>query len=108
MLRADIIGDVLNTVWQRFTDALTVFSDYVFIGEIWVAVMALFLVTGFIAIYVPWQWLRSVLGFIVALAIALATGAQLMFNRMRGENKSTRDRVNELENEKKGDHGRWF
>lgn len=110
MIRASIMDDVFAGVIQRVTDAFAVFGDYVFIGELWVGVVILALVAGYIGFMVPWQWIRSVLGFAVAIAIAVASGAQLMFNRMRGETKVVRDRNRELEREKrdKDRGGSWF
>ncbi len=110
MNRAGFIDEAVENVLGRARDAFSVFGDYLFIGEVWVGVVILALAAGYIAFFVPWQWVRGMLGSAVAIAIAAAVGAQLMFNRMRGQTKPLRDRVQELEHEKrdKDNRGSWF
>lgn len=105
MITANIMDDVITAIWNRVLDAVAVFGDYVVVGEMWVAVVVLALAAGYIAVMVPWQWLRGALGYIVTIAIAVATGAQLMFNRMRRE-KTEHDARQEPPKDETKD--RWF
>lgn len=110
MITASIMDDVITAVWNRVLDAVAVLDDFVFIGELWLVVVLLGAVLTVVCIYLPWQWLRSALGFLLALAIAGAAGATAMWKRMRSETKPLRDKVNQLEAEKRKEGGgnRWF
>lgn len=110
MIRADLLDGIFTSIWEKVTDAFLTLGDYFFIGELWVAVVALFIATGFVAMYVPWQWVRSALGFVAISAGIFAAGAQVMFNRMRGETAASRERARLAEQKKADDerHGSWF
>ncbi len=108
--KAGLIDEAISSVITRVQDALAVFGDYFFVGELWFGVTLLVLAAGYIAIFVPWPWLKSVLGGLVFLAASFAAGATVMFRHMRGENKEVRDRNRALEAEKRkfDNVGGWF
>lgn len=110
MMKADIFDGIIDTVWSKILDGVATFSDYAFVGELWVGVAALVIATGVVAIYVPWQWVRSALGLVALSAGLFAAGAQTMFNRMRRE-KSEHDKRQEFDKEVKKSNDktdRWF
>lgn len=96
-IKGDLFDGIIDTVWNKVLDGVATLSDFVFIGELWAGVAVLIIVTGVIAIYVPWQWFRGALGYAVSIAIAVAVGAQLMFNRMRRE-KTEHEKRQEFDN----------
>lgn len=100
-----MLDSIITAIWNRVLDGIAVFSDYAFIGEVWVGVAILVLVAGYIAVMVPWQWVRGALGYVVSIAIAVATGMQLMFNRERKEKVEREARQAPKEDEHKD---RWF
>lgn len=100
-----MFDSIITAVWNRVLDGVATLSDYVFIGELWAGVAVLVIVTGVVAVYVPWQWLRGALGYVVSIAIAIAVGAQLMFNRMRREKAEHEARQAPKEDEHRD---RWF
>lgn len=105
MNRAGLMDEFIENVLGRAKDALSGFSDFVFVGELWLVVITLGVVLTVVCIYLPWQWLRSALGFLLAVAIAGAVGATAMWKRMRGETGPLRERVRELEAEKRKQEG---
>lgn len=107
-----MFDSIITAVWNRILDGLAVFVDYMFVGEMWVGVAILALAAGYVAVMVPWQWLRGALGYIVTIAIAVAAGAQLMFNRMRREKVEHDARQEPKDPQYKNwvdkNDGRWF
>lgn len=110
----EIYEGILDSVQQRFSDALSGMADFWYLVSWDVIGAALFLAAGaltwfFGGLPIVGKWIRGLGGIAVLLYVAFRIGLQVMANHVREQRERDRAKIKELQSGQRTEKsGGWF
>lgn len=100
----DFINPILDNIQGRFADAIDFITNPLWF---WYFAYALLVIVGGLIIwFAGWiKGVRQVIGSIVILAGAFLAGGHVMYRETKDRHQADKDRIKELEREKKAQTG---